>query len=97
MHGSPKMATGQNPNSLLSVTFQVRPEPRLVYFPIAVLLTVQQHHRKPVAELRAQRRICDRGLIHIGDGERDPELVGQGRQFTLRTFAGRAPHACQQR
>lgn len=97
MHGSPKMATGQNPNSLLSVTFQVRPEPGLIHFPIAVLLTVEQHHRKPVAKLRAQRRICDRGLIHIGDGERHPELVGQGRQFTLRSFAGRAPRARQQR
>ncbi len=97
MHGSPKMATGQNPNSLLSVTFQVRPQPGLVHFPIAVLLTVEQHHRKPVAKLRAQRRICDRGLIHIGDGERDPELVGNGRQFTLRPFAGGAPWARQQR
>ncbi len=97
MHGSPKMATGQNPNSLLSVTFQVRPEPGLIHFPIAVLLTVQQHHRKPVTKLRTQRRICDRGLIHIGDGERDPELAGQGRQFTLRSFAGRAARARQQR
>lgn len=55
MHGSPNMATGQNPNNLLSVTFQVRPEPGLVYFPVAVLLTVQQNHWKPVAKLRAQR------------------------------------------
>jgi hypothetical protein len=97
MHGSPKMATGQNPNSLLSVTFQVRPKPGLIHFPIAVLLTVQQHHGKPVPKLRAQRRICDRGLINIGDDERDPELLGQGRQFPLRSFAGRAPRARQQR
>lgn len=62
MHGSPNMATGQNPNSLLSVTFQVRPEPGLVYFPVAVLLTVQQNHWKPVAKLRAQREI---GRAHV--------------------------------
>lgn len=96
MHGSPKMATGQNPNSLLSVTFQVRPQPRLVHFPVAVLLTVQQDHRKAVAELRPQRGICDRGLIDIGDREADPELVGQGRQLALRAIARGAPGAGQQ-
>lgn len=97
MHGSPNMATGQNPNSLLSVTFQVRPEPGLVHFPVAVLLTVEQNHGKPVAELGAQRGICDGGLINIGDGECDPELVGQGRQFALSTFTGRASRPREQR
>lgn len=97
MHGSPNMATGQNPNSLLSVTFQVRPEPGLVYFPVAVLLTVQQNHWKPVAKLRAQRGICGGRLIDIRDGECDAELVGQSRQLALGTVAGSASGPRQQR
>ncbi len=91
------MATGQNPNSLLSVTFQVRPEPGLIHFPVAVLQTVKQNHRKAVAELRAQRGICDGGLINIGDREADAELVGQRRQFALGTITGSASGPCQQR
>ena len=57
---------------------KIRSQPLLIDLPVAVLRAVEQHHRKPIAELGTQRRIaCCGDGVHIGDPQLEAQLVGQ--------------------
>ena len=84
---------------------KICPQPGLVELPVTVLRAVEKHHRKPIAELGAQRGITRRGRrVDVGAREFEPELVGQlsepgGGPFAQGTaLAGSAtPPACGSR
>ena len=57
---------------------QIVAQPRLVDLPVAVLDTVEQHHRKPVPELGAALRTAGGGfVVDIGRPQLEAQLGGQ--------------------
>ena len=57
---------------------KIGPQPGLVELPVAVLSSVEQHYRQPVAELGAQSGITRGGSgVDVGGRQVEAELVGQ--------------------
>ena len=76
---------------------QIGPQPGLVDLPVAVLAPVEQHHRQPVAELRAQGGVAGRrGGVDVDGMQVEAELVGQSSQLGMHLHADRAAVTGQQ-
>ena len=77
---------------------QIGPEPGLIDLPVAVLDTVEQHHREPVAALGASSGGARRGGgVDIRAGQLEVKFGSQFRQPVVHPPADPTPVACQQR
>lgn len=73
-------------------TIQIRPQPGFVDVEVAVLASVEQHDRQPIAEFRSQRRVLRRRDVHIDHLGDDAVVRADHAQLLERK--GAEPAAC---